>query len=171
MIKYNTDSITNYNKEIMRNIKVELKIIETKNNMEIICDNLDPCFNIPKNTLCETILIDGAVCSKWINELKNKSWCPLEILYQLAEMIERNHPNEGIKWCVHFYNIEMVKFKYKKYLKKYSIKKEDLTFSMFKNSPFICLIKMKIEYTDEITDIVFEKFEVCGMNERILSKK
>lgn len=156
--------------EIMRYKKLEVKIVVTNNYIKIIRDNTKPCFNIPKDALGDTILIDDAVHSKWINELKNKKWCPLNVLYQLAIRIEQNYPNKGIKWFVQFHGIESNNFKYKKYLKKFSIKKEGLTFSIFKNSTFNRLIELKIEYMHDITDIVIEKFEVCGMNERILSK-
>jgi len=170
MIKYNTDSITNYNKEIMRNIKVELKIIETKNNIEIMWDNLDSCFNFPKDTLGETILIDDAVCSKLISELVNKSWLPLKILYPLAEMIERNYPNEDINWLAQFHNIELVMLKYKKFRKEFPFRKENITYSEFRNSPFIYLIKLTEEDVNEIMDTLINKFEPWGIHERILNR-
>jgi len=125
------------NKEIMNNKKLQVKIVETKNHIKIIRDNTEPCFNIPKDTLGETIIIKDRVFSKWINELVNKSWCPLKVMYQLANIIDRIHPNEDINWGIQFFILEEVNFKYKKFRKEFSINKMNLTYSEFRNSPFI----------------------------------
>jgi len=170
MNKYDTDSIINYKKEIMRNTNLEVKIVETNNYIKIIRDNTDPCFNIPIINLGDTILIDGAVHSKWINELKNKKWCPLKILYPLAGMIERNYPNEDINWIAQFYKIELVMFKYKKFRKEFPFEIGRFTYSEFKNSPYISFIKMKVEYSDEIINTLINKFEPWGINDRILNR-
>jgi len=140
------------NKEIMNNKKLQVKIVETKNHIKIIRDNTEPCFNIPKDTLGETIIIKNTVHSKWINELVNKSWCPLKTLYQLAKIIHRNHPNGGLDWCIQFYEIELSNSRYKKFRKEFSIKKKNLSYYEFNNSPFISYNNMILEdeYTDEI---------------------
>ena len=158
------------NKEIMRNTNQEVMIVETNNYIKIIRDNTDQCFNIPKDTLGETILIDGVVCSKWINELKNKSWCPLKVLYSLAEMIEQKNSNEDINWISQFYKIEMARFQYKKFRQEFSIKKEDFTYSEFKNSPYNSLIKIKEEDIDGIIKILINNFEPWGIHDKIMNR-
>lgn len=167
MRKNNTELMRN-KRELKRNHKV--KLVETENYINLIKYDTDNVFNIPKDTLGDTMLFKGVVCSKWITHLYRMMWCSVTSLYQLAVVIERDYPNEDINWIMQFYDMELVDFKYNKYGKVVYSKNMYPNLACFVNSPYSLIPKTKREDVDEIIDIVSLKFEIYGMNAKILSK-
>lgn len=99
----------------MSNNNETIIVVETENFIKFIKDDKNKCYKIPKETLGDAILIHGVVYSKWINKLKDKSWCTKDSLYRLAVIIKRAFPTNIIDWNLQFFMIECESHNIKKF--------------------------------------------------------
>lgn len=112
-------------------------IKETDLEIEIIEENSSEVFySIPKAYLEESIDEDGCKISDWINQLLIKTGIEKTILYEVAQIIVREFPENEIDWQATFFMVE--KYFHDNDLKtKYDIEnpasEKSITNSLFKS--------------------------------------
>jgi len=83
-----------------------VRLFEDEKSISLINGDSNSLIEIPKDTLANTILVQDDLFSDWIDKLKDESWCPINILYQIADIIKKTHPANTIDLDFQFFMIE-----------------------------------------------------------------
>ena len=77
----------------------------TEVNLVLFIDPIENtiCYEIRKQDLNDIIDKD---LSAWIIQLMNKTWIDIDVLYQLAAIIVKEHPGNSINWKSTFFVVE-----------------------------------------------------------------
>lgn len=145
---------------------MKINIIETEDyiNFTNAIDRTDIIFQILKEEIAETLVLEDKIYSKWINQLVKMDWATTEIFYLLAVIIQRAYPDTNIKWVWQFFEIESEEYNHREYHKNNTYPENEFTFESFSFALKYLIPDVNKKYIDKISGILAEKFESYNLN-------
>lgn len=145
-------------------------IKETTSGIELFTNNpKEPIYTIQKANLAEVIVeVNGKIISDWINHLLSKTWIECHILYEVAQIIVREFPENKIDWESTFFIVEKhfhdVEAKRKMAIENPSLEKDAAT------SLFNSIQIGKQESNATTTNVILKKVDDSLQKYKIISK-